>query len=699
MFTGKWQYTEYPAILSIEKNALPGTYYDSSEITYNIDFGQDLAGIDAENAVLKDMLPSGLSLDPSSIVITGLDSDQYQLTATSSSITLNIGSLDYGKYRITYTATANTGRHATTLINTASLSADNDRGTVRTEETVPIVGQFIAEYDFISEDGSPLPKEVMQLLPEDNTWYKEGETVNAKTPEETTVVLEEGRWDFTGYDKNSQKITNSDIKFTGTWAFTPPDIYIEKEASGGIIHTGDTIKYTVEFGQTVEKVSALDAKITDEAGAGIEIKTDTIKISGLKTSEYEISKAKTGYEITIKKLPYGNFTIEYEAKVTTDRLDSVNVENVVTMSADNVNEEPNDNAVVPITPHYAVTYDFISDDGSPLPKEVMDLQPVDKEFYDTGDIIEANTRSSATVVVEEGRWDFVGYHTDRQTIEEEDILFSGTWTFTPPKLLLNKEADPQTEIVHTGDIVKYIVTFGQSVDKVTALDVVVADKVQKGLELDSNSIAIKGLEKGQYELESSKTGYTLTIDKLPKGSYEVSYEAKVTTDRLDSVNVENIVTMSAVNVEGELTADTETPITPHYAVTYDFISDDGSELPQEVMQLLPEDRNLYDSGETVESKIPENTMVTTEEGRWDFTGYDKNSQKITNSDIKFTGTWQLTEPTLSIDKSHAEKEKDYFTGDKVSYEIKFAQNTEHAYGIDVIIADNIPEGQEILKIV
>ena len=72
-----------------------------------------------------------------------------------------------------------------------------------------------------------LPEEVTALLPKDPADYGRGTDIKAIAPAKTEVKVDGGTWTFKGFDKDSKKATmeNADddgnVKFTGTWEFTP----------------------------------------------------------------------------------------------------------------------------------------------------------------------------------------------------------------------------------------------------------------------------------------------------------------------------------------------------------------------------------------------------------------------------------------------------------------------------------------------
>lgn len=90
--------------------------------------------------------------------------------------------------------------------------------------------QFTVQYEFKSLTADKeLPEEVTALLPKDPAGYGRGTDIKAIAPAKTKVKVDGGTWTFKGFDKDSKKATmeNADgdgnVKFTGTWEFTPKD--------------------------------------------------------------------------------------------------------------------------------------------------------------------------------------------------------------------------------------------------------------------------------------------------------------------------------------------------------------------------------------------------------------------------------------------------------------------------------------------
>ena len=78
-------------------------------------------------------------------------------------------------------------------------------------------------YSFVSvTPGKELPSYISELLPEDDTVYKEGDVVKAKKPAQTITQFDFVNsigedWHFEGYDKESGVAGKDDLKFIGKW--------------------------------------------------------------------------------------------------------------------------------------------------------------------------------------------------------------------------------------------------------------------------------------------------------------------------------------------------------------------------------------------------------------------------------------------------------------------------------------------------
>lgn len=430
IFTGVWKYTEYPAPLTLSKTHEDSTYYDKDKIEFCLDFSQDLKGIDAENAVLKDTLPEGLTLDQDSIEVVGFTQDQYTVESTTNGFTIKIPSMEHGIYRVSYTAIANTGREKTELTNTAALTADNAREDKEATDTVNISGQAMADYEFVNADGGELPDEVMELLPKDDRWYKDGEIISAKVLEKTTVTTVSGRWDFKGWDKEKYTAKGEDITFTGIWELTEPMLSIDKSHEDKTYYRGDRVDYEVKIKQETDKAYAVNVVLADKLPKEQELIENSIEIEGLSAGEYEVTFTDEGFGVHIEKLSTGEYILKYSCEIDAEDKDA-EFTNIVGIKADNVDGTLKAEDVLKVSeiPKY-LRYTFVTENGRGIPPEVEKLLPIDENIYYDGQTVTPQNISTLKVHTAGGTWEFIGWDKTQDVFSGSDILFTGTWKFT-----------------------------------------------------------------------------------------------------------------------------------------------------------------------------------------------------------------------------------------------------------------------------
>lgn len=107
---------------------------------------------------------------------------------------------------------------------------DATEDTVYTAVFEKAFKQFKVQYEFKSlTAGTELPEEVTALLPKDPAGYGRDTDIKAIAPAKAQVKVDGGTWNFKGFDKDSMKASmeNADdagnVKFTGSWEFTPKD--------------------------------------------------------------------------------------------------------------------------------------------------------------------------------------------------------------------------------------------------------------------------------------------------------------------------------------------------------------------------------------------------------------------------------------------------------------------------------------------
>lgn len=250
-----------------------------------------------------------------------------------------------------------------------------------------------ATYEFVSgTPGKDLPKSIVDMTPTDPTKYTKGTEVPAKSEFEKTVKDEDndGTWTFKSYDHDKQTIEKSDIKFVGTWEFTP-----------------NTYPVGYEFKSTDPK-RELPKVVKDKLPKDDKTYITKTPVDVQKIPNDQVYDPELDIDWTFNKWDSPKKTIEREGIKFTGEW-------------------------TPKQREYKVTYKFTSGTpGKELPKEVIDLLPKDDKTYVTGSKVKSNTPSKTEVKVDGGTWKFKEFPPEL-TIDKKDGEFAGEWVF---------EADP-----------------------------------------------------------------------------------------------------------------------------------------------------------------------------------------------------------------------------------------------------------------
>ena len=250
-----------------------------------------------------------------------------------------------------------------------------------------------ATYEFVS--GTPdkqLPKSIVDMTPTDSAKYTKGTEVPAKSEFEKTVKDgdNDGTWTFKSYDHDKQTVEKSDIKFVGTWEFTP-----------------NTYPVGYEFKSTDPK-RELPKVVKDKLPKDDKTYITKTPVDAQKIPNDPVYDPELDIDWTFNKWDSPKKTIEREGIKFTGEW-------------------------TPKQREYKVTYKFTSGTpGKELPKEVTDLLPKDDKTYVTGSKVKPNTPSKTEVKVDGGTWKFKEFPPEL-TIDKKDGEFAGEWVF---------EADP-----------------------------------------------------------------------------------------------------------------------------------------------------------------------------------------------------------------------------------------------------------------
>lgn len=251
-----------------------------------------------------------------------------------------------------------------------------------------------ATYEFVSgTPGKELPKSIVDMTPTDPAKYTKGTEVPAKSEFEKTVKDEDndGTWTFKSYDHDKQTIEKSDIKFVGTWEFTP-----------------NTYPVGYEFKSTDPK-RELPKVVKDKLPKDDKTYITKTPVDAQKIPNDPVYDPELDIDWTFNKWDSPKKTIEHEGIKFTGEW-------------------------TPKQREYKVTYKFTSGTpGKELPKEVTDLLPKDDKTYVTGSKVKSNKPSKTEVKVDGGTWKFKEFPPEL-TIDKKDGEFAGEWVF---------EADPE----------------------------------------------------------------------------------------------------------------------------------------------------------------------------------------------------------------------------------------------------------------
>lgn len=251
-----------------------------------------------------------------------------------------------------------------------------------------------ATYEFVSgTPGKELPKSIVDMTPTDPAKYTKGTEVPAKSEFEKTVKDEDndGTWTFKSYDHDKQTVEKSDIKFVGTWEFTP-----------------NAYPVGYEFKSTDPK-RELPKVVKDKLPKDDKTYITKTPVDAQKIPNDPVYDPELDIDWTFNKWDSPKKTIEREGIKFTGEW-------------------------TPKQREYKVTYKFTSGTpGKELPKEVTDLLPKDDKTYVTGSKVKSNAPSKTEVKVDGGTWKFKEFPPEL-TIDKKDGEFAGEWVF---------EADPE----------------------------------------------------------------------------------------------------------------------------------------------------------------------------------------------------------------------------------------------------------------
>ena len=532
-----------------------------------------------------------------------------------------------------------------------------------------VADKYSENYEFVSSDPSrSLPAAVKALTPSNTNTYKNGETVFAEYPRETTYMDfdNEGTWKFDGYDANSKVVNQDKVLFTGTWSFTP--------------HRDKTVSF--DF-------------VSDTPGKAI---PDDLK-------------AQIPASITTSPKDYSDnvrYVIESFYTYTDDDNDGT-----WKFIAPEKIEKPTDDEDSTYTLHWvfeptkhSVYYDFYTDSkdssGNLIypPHTLYDLITYEREFV-KGEKARVKMPSKTRFEDPDGRgtWVFDDYYEDDnttissrvKTVGTEDVRFRGRWILVPTN---QSDMIYRVEYKFTNSTPAYPLPNKIREMLPAGTDFVArADDYKDASKLDTTTVTVPTGTWTFHGFDADKYGKAIAGTKVKTitGSWSftpngIDYQFQSTDpdfvlpDHITKLTPKNPIDykmggLFLTEVDAEQPSET-TYVDTANKVTWTFAGYDkekivvgkgrqtflgswvptpnpeyvfksskaGVPLPQSILEELPSDEASYKVGDTIVAKQPAKESVVEEEKDyvWTFKGYDQKNATYNGKRVTFTGIWEAT---------------------------------------------------------
>ena len=528
-------------------------------------------------------------------------------------------------------------KDAATIENTVTLKVDN-LSAPSNQVTTDLL--YEKKHEFVSgTTGKELPQEIKDLTPETEKNLENGTKTTPTQPAKTEVQTADGTWTFKSYDKTEETINGSDVKFVGTWDFTPAPTY----------------KATHEFvSGTAGK--ELPQAVKDLLPAAKPDLADGTKATPIQPAKTEVQTAD------------GTWTFKSYDK-NEETINGADAHFVGTWD------------FTP-APTYKATHEFVSGTaGKELPQAVKDLLPADKPDLADGTKTTPTQPVKTEVKTADGIWTFKSYDKAEETINGSDVKFVGTWDFTPaPTYKATHEFVSGTAGKGLPQAVKDLLPADKP-DLADGTKATPTQPVKTEVKTTDGTWTFKSYDKAEEIINGADAHFVGTWDFTPAPTYKATHEfvsgtagkelpqavkSLLPSDKSDLSDGSKTTPTQPVKTEVQAADGTwifksydkteetingadahfvgtwEFTATPSstYKAVHEFVSDTaGKELPQEVKSLLPTDKSDLADGTKTTPTQPVKTEVETSDGSWSFQSYDKNEATINGADAKFVGTW------------------------------------------------------------
>ena len=437
---------------------------------------------------------------------------------------------------------------------------------------------------------------------------------------------------------------------------------------------------------SIEMVQKFDERLDYK-----ELKVESGGVTLQEGRDYTIEK--TGQTVTVKMTPEylkGNsstdiiITYKTATNKKVEEKGSEKIDNTVTLHVDNLSAPSNQVSTALL---YEKHHEFVSGTpGKELPQEVKDLLPATEKNLSNGSQVTPTQPSKTEVKTSEGTWSFKSYDKPSETINGADAHFVGTWEFTPaPTYKATHEFVSGTPGKELPQEVKDLLPVAQTDLKdgsqatptqPSKTEVKTAEGTWSFKSYDKLSETINGADahfvgtweftaspaptvthKAVHEFVSGTPGKELPQEVkslLPADQTDLKDGSQATPSQPSKTEVKTAEgtwnfksydkTSETINgADAHFVGTWEFTPAPTYKATHEFVSGTpGKELPQEVKAQLPVAQTDLKDGSQATPTQPSQTEVKTAEGTWSFKSYDKTSETVNGSDVKFVGTWEFT---------------------------------------------------------
>ena len=539
---------------------------------------------------------------------------------------------------------------AATIENTVTLKVDN-LSAPSNQVTTDLL--YEKKHEFVSGTaGKELPQEIKDLTPETEKNLENGTKTTPTQPMKTEVQTADGTWTFKSYDKNEETINGSDVKFVGTWDFTPAPTY----------------KATHEF------VSGTAGKELPQAVKSMLPADKPDLADGTKTTPTQPVKTEV-------KTADGTWTFKSYDKAE-ETINGADAHFVGTW-----NFTP--------APTYKATHEFVSGTaGKELPQAVKSMLPADKPDLADGTKTTPTQPVKTEVKTADGTWTFKSYDKTEETINGADAHFVGTWEFTATPSstykavhefvsgTASKELPQEVKALLPADKPDLADGTKTTPTQPVKTEVETSDGTWSFQSYDKNEATINGADakfvgtwtfvakpspaptyKATHEFVSGTAGKELPQEVkalLPSDKSDLADGTKATPTQPSKTEVkttEGTWTFKSYDkaeetingADARFVGTWDFTTAPTYKATHEFVSGTaGKELPQAVKDILPSDKPNLADGTKATPTQPVKTEVETSDGAWSFQSYNKNETTINGADVHFVGTWTFAADSTTL---------------------------------------------------